>query len=135
MNGEPVILYVEDDSQSREIMQLLVEDVMGLSHLTIFEDSNDFLFRVEALNPQPELILLDIHVPPHDGFEMLAMLRDNGFHDTPVVAVTASVMNEEIEQLKKVGFDGVLAKPLDMDSLPVTLERIVAGETIWHVLS
>jgi CheY-like chemotaxis protein len=131
----PTLLYVEDDSESREIMRLLVEEVMQLSNLTIFEDSEDFLARVEALSPRPDVVLLDIHVPPFNGFEMLKLLRDQEtFRLTPVVALTASVMNEEVQQLKTAGFDGVLAKPLDMDAFPTALKRILNGETVWHVI-
>ncbi len=49
--------------------------------------------------PKPDVILLDIHVKPYSGFEMLEMLRKmNGFVDVPVVALTASVMNEEVQK-------------------------------------
>ena len=131
----PVILYVEDDPENREIMRLLVEEVMGMTGLTIFEDSENFMKRVKALNPVPDIILLDIHVPPYDGFEMLKMLRDvESFKQTPIAALTASVMNEEVKRLKTEGFDAVLAKPLDMDSFPDMLNRIVNGESIWHII-
>jgi len=131
----PVILYVEDDLENREIMQILVKDVMGLTELTIFEDSKDFMQRVEALSPQPEVILLDIHVLPHTGFEMLKMLRNHDtYREIPVAALTASVMNEEVKQLKEAGFDGVIAKPLDMDSFPEMLQRIMQGENVWHII-
>ena len=131
----PTILYVEDDTESREIMRVLVEEVMQVSNLTIFEDSQNFLERVDALSPRPDVVLLDIHVPPFNGFTMLKMLRDHtGFQNVPIVALTASVMNEEVQQLKTAGFDGVFAKPLDMDAFPAALQRILRGETVWHVI-
>jgi CheY-like chemotaxis protein len=68
------ILYVEDDPRSRKVMNLLLRGSMGLSDVTILEDSEDFLKKVLALNPVPEVIFLDIHVAPHNGFEMLKML-------------------------------------------------------------
>lgn len=130
----PTILYVEDELENREIMRLLIEEVMGLSGLTIFENSENFIERLELLAPQPDVILLDIHVPPHDGFEMLKMLREHAsFRGIPVAALTASVMNEEVVKLKHSGFDGVIAKPLDMDSFPDMLDRIIKGENIWHI--
>lgn len=131
----PTILYVEDDLESREIMRVLVEEVMQMTHLTIFEDSYNFLSRLDNLSPQPDVFLLDIHVPPYNGFEMLQMLRElDAYQLTPIVALTASVMNEEVQQLKTAGFDGVLAKPLDMDAFPIALQRILNGETVWHVV-
>ena len=131
----PIILYVEDDLQSREIMRVLVDEVMQGPKLTIFEDSQNFLERIIALTPRPDVVLLDIHMKPITGFEMLKLLRGHElFKSTPVVALTASVMNEEVHQLKTAGFDGVLAKPLDMDAFPLVLQRILKGETVWHVM-
>ena len=131
----PTILYVEDDLESREIMRVLVDEVMQGPSLTIFENSQNFLERINTLAPRPDVVLLDIHVTPLTGFEMLKLLRgDEHFQSTPVVALTASVMNEEVFQLKTAGFDGVLAKPLDMDAFPVVLQRVLNGETVWHVV-
>lgn len=136
MNAQPVIVYVEDDPESRSIMALLLHDLMGLEHFTIFPDSQNFLERVAALPVPPDIFLLDIHVQPYTGFEMLALLRDlPAYRDTPVVALTASVMNEEVQKLRDVGFNGVIAKPLDMDLFPVVLERLLRGERIWYVLN
>ena len=129
------ILYVEDDGPSREIMQLLVEGVMNIPHFTVFENSFSFLERAKSVTPKPDLILLDIHVPPLSGFEMLLLLRtDSHFANIPVVALTASVMNEEVERLRQAGFNGVIPKPLNMDSFPSLMERIVQGEEIWNIL-
>jgi CheY-like chemotaxis protein len=133
MTDEPTILYVEDEPRSRKVVQMIARD-MGLANLFLFEDSSDFLARVESLDLKPDLVFLDIHVKPHNGFEMLEMLRQlRSFDDVPVVAVTASVMNEEIQQLRVAGFNGCLAKPLDMDTFPDTVSRIINGESIWRI--
>jgi CheY-like chemotaxis protein len=130
------ILYVEDDPRSRKVMNLLLRGSMGLSDVTILEDSEDFLKKVLALNPVPEVIFLDIHVAPHNGFEMLKMLKSNPtLKDIPVIALTASVMNEEIDQLQQAGFQGCLAKPIDADSFPEVLKRIQAGEVVWQIIN
>jgi two-component system, cell cycle response regulator DivK len=129
---EQAFLYVEDDSLSREIMQFMMEN-LGYSLFT-FEDSTDFMTRVESLKPQPQIILLDIHVPPHDGFAMLEMLRDHPSHKSSmIIAVTASVMNEEIERLRSSGFDGAIGKPLDFEQFPLLLERLLRRDEVWHI--
>ncbi len=133
MTDQPTILYVEDEPRSRKVLQMIARD-MGLSNLFIFEDSSDFLARVESLDRKPSLVFLDIHVKPINGFEMLGMLRQlPSFDGIPVVAVTASVMNEEIQQLRVAGFNGCLAKPLDMDTFPEVVSRIINGESIWRI--
>jgi len=77
---------------------------------------------------------LDIHVKPITGFEMLKLLREDGFTDTIIIALTASVMNEEITQLRNAGFDGVIAKPVSLESFPKLWERVLGGEQIWGIL-
>jgi CheY-like chemotaxis protein len=129
----PSIVYVEDDTRSREVMHILLVELMGLSDVTFLEDSTDFLQRIEK--SVPDIILLDIHVYPLNGFEMLSMLRQHPrFRHARVVALTASVMNEEVHQLKTAGFDGVIAKPIDMDQFPILLERILNGENVWTIV-
>lgn len=127
-------LYIEDDPMSREIMRIIIENGVGSLNLTIFEDSKDFIGRVSRLENRPNIILLDIHVAPHDGFEMLKMLRQNEqFAHAKIIALTASVMNEEVEQLREAGFDGAIAKPLSIQTFPDLIQRVITGETVWHI--
>jgi CheY-like chemotaxis protein len=127
-------VYVEDDMLSREVMQLMMENAMGVTDLTLFENSTDFLTRLEALEHTPDIILLDIYVRPHDGFDMLKMLRKTPrYNATRIIALTASVMNEEVEKLRIAGFDGAIAKPLSVTTFPSLIERIARGESVWHV--
>lgn len=128
------IVYVEDDPGSQKVMRGLVETPGFPIQLHIFKDSIDFISRLEALDLPPDLFLLDIHVSPLNGFEMLAALRaHNNFHDRMVVALTASVMNEEVKQLKEAGFDGILAKPLKFQAFPHQIRQILAGENLWAI--
>lgn len=134
MRRQRILLYVEDDPGSRKVMAVLVNTLAEPVRLIVFEDSTDFLEKLEALNQAHDVFLLDIHVTPHDGFSMLRMLRSSErFADKMVIALTASVMNEEINKLKEAGFDGVLGKPLNFHTFPETLQRILAGERIWSI--
>lgn len=134
MTQDPCVLYVEDDMMSRSVMKMMLVNEMHLSNVIIFEDSSNFLERVSNIAPKPDVILLDIHMKPFTGFEMLTMLRDmDQFEGTPIIALTASVMNEEVAQLKGAGFDGCVSKPIDMDLFPDILGSILKGKKIWRV--
>ena len=136
MSQQLNILYVEDDIGSRRVMEVICNMIITDAKLTMFEESNNFMDRVAALDPSPNLILLDIHVEPIGGFEMLELLRQSGkYSDVPIVALTASVMNEEIQKLKSAGFSSVIAKPVNVDTFPLQLERIMSGENVWNILS
>lgn len=136
MSIGPAILYVEDEPMSRMVMDLLLKGRMGLENVTFFEDSHNFMGRLNSLSPQPEVIFLDIHMEPIDGFEMLELVRNaDHFQTTPVVALTASVMNEEIARLRSAGFDGCLAKPIDLETFPDSLQQIISGKRVWQIVT
>jgi CheY-like chemotaxis protein len=126
-------LYVEDDPLSREVMQTLLVEVVGVGSLTIFDDSADFSARLKVLTPIPNFIFLDINILPHDGYELLTMIRRQpAFGACKVLAVTSGVLRDEVARLQAHGFDGALAKPLDMQTFPGLIARLEAGETIWQ---
>jgi two-component system cell cycle response regulator DivK len=55
------------------------------------------------------------------------------FNAVPVVALTASVMNEEIRHLRDAGFDGVIAKPINYDTFAGALQRLLSGQQVWNI--
>ena len=132
--AEPTILYFEDDALSREVMRACLTRGLGYQNVTIFDDSTDFDAKLEQFVSRLDVVFLDIHMEPIDGFAMLKLIRKNEVcQSTKVIALTASVMNEEVKMLKEAGFDGVLAKPLDYDVFPNVLRRILDGEQVWHI--
>lgn len=127
-------LYVEDDPGSRRVMEMIERMHPDMLNVTIFENSTDFETRFLALGSELDLILLDIHVAPYTGFQMLDIIRSHPqYNNLPIIALTASVMNEEIEILKQSGFQGVIAKPLNIDEFPNLVQQIMNGKAIWYV--
>jgi CheY-like chemotaxis protein len=127
-------LYVEDDRLSRAVMEMLLKDVMGITDYAIFEDSADFMPHLKALPVRPDIIMLDIHIQPINGFKMLELVRaDPDFLNCRVIALTASVMNEGVDALRSAGFDGAIGKPLDALRFPDLLQRIQRGESVWQI--
>ena len=134
MNQDPAILYVEDDPMSRRVMEFVLKYRMKLSNITMFEESSDFQTRVGTLTPRPDVVFLDIHMKPYSGFEMLEILRNiEQYRHIPVVALTASVMNEEVAMMRTAGFDGCFAKPLDVDMFENNFVSILKGEQVWSI--
>lgn len=130
----PVLVYVEDDEASILVMKMVVERVMGLPTLHVVESRADFVQQIRDLGVVPDVFLLDIQMKPYDGVELLSMLRgDPQFNDSKVIALTASVTNEEVSLLKSGGFDGAIAKPLNIDAFPDLIARIINGEQIWYI--
>jgi CheY-like chemotaxis protein len=131
---DPIILYIDDDELSREVMHTLLTRVLGYTSVTVFENTGEFERQLDMLSTIPDVIFLDIHMEPTDGFTILGLIRQRTQYDsTRVVALTASVMNEEVKKLKDAGFNGVIAKPLNYESFPNALRRILDKEDIWSV--
>jgi len=128
------LLYVEDDPSNRLVMKLLIEKTLGTKNYTIFENSADFMARLRNLPARPNIILLDIHITPFNGFQLLQMIReDPAYINTKVIALTASVMNEEVEKLRESGFDGAIGKPISLSTFPFIIARLLDGERVWQI--
>jgi CheY-like chemotaxis protein len=134
---DAVVLYVENVAMSREVMAFMLRNAVHMTkpeQIHIFESSDRFIERLHALPSKPDVVLLDIHMQPLDGFAVLDLLRAQPeFSTTPVVALTASVMNEEISQLRQAGFSACISKPIRMATLPGVLQRILNGECVWEI--
>ncbi len=134
MIADHAYLYVEDDPLSREALALTMRRVLHVEQFALLEDSHDFISRVKALAFKPDVFMLDIHMQPDDGFEMLRQLRAHPtYKETCIIALTASVMNEEIEMLRSAGFDGIIGKPIDIETFPSLLGSILDGNPTWYV--
>jgi two-component system, cell cycle response regulator DivK len=84
--------------------------------------------------PRLDLILMDIRLPYEDGYSALKKIRASAaIHNTLVVAVTAEANQEQMAKARQAGFDGFLAKPLDMDRFPDQIRRILSREQVWEV--
>ncbi len=108
MPGE-LILIVEDDANSRK----LARDVLAFHGFSTLEaETGEEGVRL-AEQHLPALILMDIHLPGITGIEALRALRAMpATRSIPVMAVTASVLSEEQENVMDAGFDAFERKPL-----------------------
>jgi CheY-like chemotaxis protein len=130
----PVFLYIEDDFSSRKVIEVLLTRLMHYEHVTIFENSADFLQRLHRLNPVPNILFVDIQMKPYDGYQVLDMLRhDPLFTDSTIIAMTANVMSHDVEKLREVGFNGLIGKPIMKEVFPQLVQRVVAGDAVWYI--
>jgi two-component system, cell cycle response regulator DivK len=131
--GDVNVLIVEDSVRNYALLARLLS-FMGVKQTEWRRSGWQVLeFARDAL-PRVDLILLDIHLPEEDGYKVLARLReDRRFRDTRVVAVTADVSDVNLSRAKMVGFDGFLAKPINVDLFPDQIRRILSGELVWDL--
>ena len=131
---QPHFLYVEDDPHSREVLQMILTKVMGYTQIHFFENSEDFMTRMQDLPQVPDIIFLDIQIRPMNGYEILTLLRADPIYETvKVVALTASVMVQDVARLQEAGFDGLIGKPVAHKVFPRLVNDIFAGEPVWYI--
>jgi len=119
------VLYVEDNPANLKLVEMIVQRHPGVE-LQIAPSGSLGLDLARA--GHPDLVLLDIHLPDIDGFEVLARLRaDPATRALPVVAVTAQAMPDDVKRVLAAGFDGYLAKPLDLARFDALLERMLVA--------
>jgi two-component system cell cycle response regulator DivK len=115
MSGE-LVLIVEDNPKNLK----LVRDLLQLNgYHTLQADTAQVGLALAAQN-QPRLILMDIQLPDMDGVVALSRLRSNPTtRAIRVIALTAFAMTDDRERFLSAGFDGYIAKPIDVKSFPV----------------
>ncbi len=102
----------------------LVRDLLQETGYRILEAPTGGQAVELAIEHGPDLVLMDIRLPDMDGLEALHRLRaDERTASIQVLAVTAQTMHGDRERFLAAGFDGYLAKPLDIVELVSTVMR------------
>lgn len=115
------VLYIEDNPSNVRLVAQLLKHRPNIKLLEAVEPISGIEL---ALNEKPDLILLDINLPTMNGFDVLKELKK---HDptasTPVLAVSANAMAEDIENGEIAGFDEYITKPIDTVAFLKTMDK------------
>lgn len=106
-----LVLIVEDNERNLK----LVRDVLqAKGYATLEAGTAEEGLRL-ARERSPELILMDIHLPGMSGIEALTTLRaEAATAAIPVIAITASVMQESLREVMAAGFNDLIEKPINV---------------------
>ena len=105
------ILIVEDNPRNLK----LVRDVLQVKgYATLEAGTAEEGIRI-AGEEHPDLVLMDIHLPGMNGIDALRVLRgDPATAAIPVIAVTASVMQDDRRMIMEAGFNAYVGKPINL---------------------
>ncbi len=116
------ILIVEDNAKNMK----LVRDILRHKGWQTLEAVTGEEGVRLALEHTPALVLMDIQLPDIDGITALRRIREHAALDAvPVLAVSASVMPDEQQQIVSSGFDAYLTKPISLKPFIATVERFL----------
>jgi two-component system response regulator len=133
MNENHAILLVEDNPADIQITKRALRDSRMPVELIVVRDGQeavDYLFRqgnhaASAGWRKPDLILLDLNLPRLTGREVLERVRaDESLRLVPVVVLSTSSRQEDIEELYATGANTYIAKPQDFGRFVEVLQTI-----------
>ena len=119
-NNPNNILLVEDNLDHAQIVVIILKKLQidhNLYHVTNGEDALDYLhnegdYQDKTKCPRPDVILLDLRLPKVDGIEVLRNIKESDqLKDIPVVIVTSSSADNDIEQANEFKVYSYVVKP------------------------
>lgn len=132
-SGRPArILLVEDNEDHAFLTRESLESErlrIDLHHVTDGEKCMAFLRKQPPYQDAPniDLILLDLHMPRMDGFEVMeAIAADEKLRHTPVIVLTTSRDRQEVERMYKLRCNSFISKPVDFENFSRAV-RALAG--------
>ena len=125
------ILVVEDNAADAGLVADALRDAPGMPTLLIAPSGRAALARLRdpLARPLPDLVLLDLNLPGYSGLETLAELKsDVELRPLPVIVLTTSKSQDEINRCYELGAAAVLNKPLRLREYR---EMLAAFERFW----
>lgn len=120
---EAVILVADDIEQNRR----LITESFSDTHIRVLEavDGKDAIEKVN--NTTIDLILMDIRMPVLDGYSAARIIKEH--FNIPIIALTASIMQEDLMKIKEQRFDGYLKKPVSKNELFGEISKFLSYKT------
>jgi signal transduction histidine kinase/ActR/RegA family two-component response regulator len=116
------VLVVDDNSVNRKILARQLELAGASTDAAAGGEEALDLWRTGNY----DLVLADLQMPSMDGFELARRIRENERIErrarTPILAVTASALEDQEQKSRAVGMDGLITKPVGIEQLRATLD-------------
>lgn len=138
VQGRPVIiLLVEDDEGDQELTRRAMMHGKIKNDLHIVENGEEALeyllgrgaYQHREKYPLPDLILLDLNIPRLDGKQVLKAIQgDAALRRIPVVILTTSYQESDVQQAYEMGAKSYIVKPVDIDQFTRVVQAI---EEYW----
>ncbi len=122
------ILVVDDNQFNRKVIEGFLEPA-----LVQIDDVENGFEAIEMIDIKSyDLVLMDLRMPKMDGVETLEKIRSEyPDFDTPVVVLTADIMNGVEERLLAKGFSGFLPKPVSSSKLYDMIAKFIPDKVVW----
>jgi CheY-like chemotaxis protein len=129
----PTVLYVEDDINDVVLMRRAFRKFGSGAQLQVVTDGQaavDYLggagdYANRSDYPLPSIVLLDLHLPGRDGFEVLRWMREQlAYQHLPVIIFTSSIFDSDRVRATALGADDFWSKPNSTLQLGRVIRRL-----------
>ncbi len=121
------VIIVDDHTLFREGLAELLEHYGTIHVCGITGDPN--MVRQLLKEHQPDVVLLDLHLPPTDGITLMQQLREEGLFFTTLI-LTVSDEEEDLASALRAGAQGYLLKNMEPSEVVDAIQRADKGETV-----
>lgn len=119
------ILIVEDNEKN----MILEKDLLELAGFEVLQANNATLGIELARKEKPDTIVMDVRLPDMRGTEAVKILRQSKeTSEIPVVFVTASIMAEDLEEVKAVPNSSYIIKPINTRTFAADVGKCTVGK-------
>jgi len=125
------IFVVEDDAMNLAVIRTILKRAGAAVPFDHWGDTT--LNRILAYPFKIDAILLDIMLPNQiSGYDIFDAIRSTPeLQNIPIIAVTASDPDIEMNKARAKGFDGYISKPLDRVKFAYQISAVINGQEIW----
>ena len=132
-NTEVEVLLVEDNPEDAELtIRALKKNNMAnkIHHVKDGDEALNFLFAqgdysYRKIENAPKVILLDLKMPKVNGIEVLKVLKvDARTNKIPIVILTSSKENPDIQECYQLGINGYVVKPVNFDDFSKAVANV-----------
>ena len=121
------VLYIEDNP----VNVLIIEQLLSRWPQVTLAQADDGATGIAlAQRLQPDLILLDMRLPDMSGLDVLQRLKAGPVRSSPVVALSASAMPDEVAAARAAGAIDYWTKPFDFDRFTAEVERLLVAAAV-----
>lgn len=125
------IFLAEDDEDDTYIFEQALEELHANAKLTASENGKELMDLLGLPPvPPPDIIFLDLNMPLKNGYECLEEIRNGKQHNIPVIVLTTTGSEEDIEKVYRLGATHFIVKPNNFPALKNVLKKVLS--TNWN---
>jgi diguanylate cyclase len=123
---DATVMMVDDEETTIDVLQAFLENE-GYKRFVTTSESSRAMELITTENP--DVLLLDLHMPKVTGFDILTLMRrDTRFRYTPVIVLTSATDSDTKLKALQLGASDFLAKPVDPSELALRLRNTLAAK-------